>query len=269
MASSSSIVVPSPSPLPAEFSRTSSGLASGAVAARGGAALARRPRRQHPGDAVRDARDPERHAGPLVAPDVDVDVAGAVVGGDGHLVGQEGDRLLEEVLGGAGEVHEVRRVDGDRPDAEVGHARAEGAQLGRWVGTPLPRGRVVDEDLQRIRADRMRPLDGAHHPVAEGQVGAERPAVGERRVQRRGLGGGGMVECAARGGHRARHRTVHARPGRARARPRVRRRVSGPAGPAPGVSACRRPSCRGRACTRRRPSARSARSRRPGDGRGG
>ena len=83
-------------------------------------------------------------------------------------------------------------MDGDRADAQRRQAGPEGRQLGRRLRPPLPGGRVVGEDLERIGADRVGPLDGADHPLAERQVGSQRPAVGKGRAGRRHDRGSGL-----------------------------------------------------------------------------
>ena len=70
-------------------------------------------------------------------------------------------------------------MHGDRADPERRQPLAEGRQLGRRLRPPLPGGRVVDEDLERVGADRVGALDGPDHPGAEREVRAQRPAVGK------------------------------------------------------------------------------------------
>ena len=61
---------------------------------------------------------------------MDVDEAGAVRRGDPHLLGQDRDGLLAEAVLRTGEVDQVRRMDRDRPDIELGDAGPELRQLG-------------------------------------------------------------------------------------------------------------------------------------------
>ena len=96
-----------------------------------------------------------------------------------QVAGEDGHRAAEEVLLRSGQVDQVRGVDGDRPDVELGQAGAERGRLGRWLRATAPGGRVVDEDLERAGADLVGAVDGLDHAVAERQVGAEASSVGK------------------------------------------------------------------------------------------
>ena len=64
-------------------------------------------------------------------------------------------------------------MDGDRADLERLEPGPELRQVGRRRSPPLPRGRVVGEDLERLGADRAGPVRSAQQPATERQVDAE------------------------------------------------------------------------------------------------
>ena len=211
-------------------------------------------------DADRHAPGPGLDALAAMRPDMDVHVSGAEARRAPQLDGEEVDRSLEEVGIGSGQVHEVRGMDGDRADVMLAQPIPEGRQLLRRLLASPPRGRVVGEDLDRVGADVVGPVDGLHHPAAQRQVGAESSTVrqhgGHRTMPAR--------ERMRRRRGRWRGRDGFVTPKRARGRavaPGRRRRLaaSGRSGsrrrdPSPG-----RPSWRSRpcpSCTRRRRSAR-------------
>jgi hypothetical protein len=70
-------------------------------------------------------------------------------------------------------------MDGHGPDVELTEPLAERGLLPGRLVPATPRGRVVAEDLEGRRADRVGPLDRLDHPAAEGQVGTEPASVGE------------------------------------------------------------------------------------------
>jgi DNA-binding HxlR family transcriptional regulator len=70
-------------------------------------------------------------------------------------------------------------MNGDRPEAQFVDPLPEPRQLLRRRGTPLPGGRIVDEDLDGVGADRVRSIGRLYQAGSEGQMGAEPAAVGE------------------------------------------------------------------------------------------
>lgn len=64
-------------------------------------------------------------------------------------------------------------MDGHGADIELVEARPELVEAARWRGSPLPRGRVVDEHLDGLRTDRLGSLRGPTEALAEGQVDTE------------------------------------------------------------------------------------------------
>ena len=178
------MLVPIPSPLPAEFSSTRTRRDVGRRLRRSSPDPDRTPDalidlRQHARDTVGDPRDPGGNPGAPVAPDVDVDEPGAVIGRRCQLVRQQGDRPLEEVLGRARKVDEVRGVYRDPVDPERRQPLTEGRQLGRRLRPSLPGGRVVDEHLERVGSDRVGALDRPDHAASEREVRTQPPAVGK------------------------------------------------------------------------------------------
>jgi hypothetical protein len=94
---------------------------------------------------------------------------------------QDGHRTLEEVWLVAGEVDEIGSVDRDRGDVVFREPLAEPfLLLGRFAAS-LPGRGVVTEDLDRGRADRVRPLDGLEHSATQRQVRAQPKPVGSHR----------------------------------------------------------------------------------------
>ena len=70
-----------------------------------------------------------------------------------QLVVEHFDGPAEEDLVGTREVDQIRGMDCERRDVELGKAPAEGGSFGRWFGSPPPRRGVVAEDLKRRGAD--------------------------------------------------------------------------------------------------------------------
>ena len=65
-----------------------------------------------------------------------------------------------------------------RMSSSVRRARQAGCSA-RRLDPPAPGRRVVGEDLERVGADLVRPVDGLDHPGPEGQVRAEASSVGK------------------------------------------------------------------------------------------
>ncbi len=95
-------------------------------------------------------------------------------------------------------------MHGDRADSERRQPLAEGRQLGRRLRPSLPGGRVVDEDLERVRADRVCTLDSPDHPAPERRCApSRRPSRrADARHGRRGqpLGAGAWARLRAAAG---------------------------------------------------------------------
>ena len=70
-------------------------------------------------------------------------------------------------------------VNCDRADSVLAEPLPERGLLPGRIRPAPPGGRVVAEDLDRVRADLLCPVDGPDHSGAERQVGAESTAVGE------------------------------------------------------------------------------------------
>ena len=132
---------------------------------------------ERPRHAVGEAIDARLDAGPSMRPDVHVDVACPEALSGPQLVGKDLHGALPERRLGPGQVHEVRGVDRDRFDPVRRQPAAKLGQLLRGSRSAAPGGRVVGEDLDRVRADLVRPLDGLHHPGAERKVGTEASTV--------------------------------------------------------------------------------------------
>ena len=248
--------------------------------------------RQDAGDTVGDPGDARPRRRAPVRPDVHVDEPGPVRRGDRQLARQHADRSLEEVVVRAGQVHEVGRVDGERPESQLRDPRPERRELGGELRAAAPRGRVVGEDLEAVGADRVGTLDGADHPGPQGEVRPQAAAAGQRGTR---LSGRPRRRARARlqRGRGERGRGCRTSGGHLPDRTGARARCESPAGPRSVPTSAR--SCRVRAprparrtrsgarrsarralsgpgapcstCTRRRRSARSARSRRHGAGR--
>ncbi len=124
-------------------------------------------------------RIPASTPAPRCEPEVDVDDRGAPCIGDTQLVGEDRHAPVEDVRLGGREVDEVWRVHDERRDPRGREPLAEGRQLAREGRTPAPRRRVVGEHLDRVHADLGGPVRGPQHAVAQGEVGAEAPAVRE------------------------------------------------------------------------------------------
>ena len=134
---------------------------------------------QHELHAFRDSLRASLDARSHMRTGVDVHEARPVLVARDHLLAEDGDRPLEEVLLRAGQVHQVRSVNRKRSDIEVDQAPAElGKPSRRDTSTP-PCSRVIGEDLQRGSADLVRSFDCLHHAPAERQVRTEPSAVGE------------------------------------------------------------------------------------------
>ena len=132
---------------------------------------------ERPRHAVGEAIDARLDAGPSMRSDVHVDVACPEARAGPQLMGKDLDGALPERRLGPGQVHEVRGVDRDRFDPVRRQPAAKRGQLLRGCRSAAPGGRVVGEDLDRVRADLVRPLDGLHHPGAERKVGTEASTV--------------------------------------------------------------------------------------------
>ena len=170
--------VPSPNPLPGEFS-------SAIIAASGARIDLGQGEREPIGQALRAGRD----ARAPVRPDVDVDEPAPEPGRGPQVAGEDRHGATEEVLLDPGQVHEVRGMDRDRCDVVLGEAGPERRQLGRRQQSAAPRGRVVDEDLDRAGADLVGAIDGLDHAVAEREVGAKASAIGKHSRHRTTCGG--------------------------------------------------------------------------------
>ena len=98
------------------------------------------------------------------------DGVSAIQARDAQLIDHCIDRFVPEVLVGATQVDQVRRMNGDRAHA----ARAKSvAKLGKclWLFLPAaPRGGVVCPDLDRRRADLLSPGGGLEQTYSERQV---------------------------------------------------------------------------------------------------
>ena len=79
-------------------------------------------------------------------------------------------------------------MDRHGADVELGEAFPKGVEVAWRRGSPLPRRRVVDEDLDRARADLLGSLGGAPKALAEGQVDTDsgRVRAGQWDPDRRG-----------------------------------------------------------------------------------
>ena len=130
-------------------------------------------------DAFGEVRRAEDPSGAAMGAGVDVDEPRAEPGRAVDVMLQDLDRSLEEVRVATRQVHEVGGVDRDGPDVELAKLLAKRRLLLGRLGPSPPRGRVVAEDLERGRADRVGPLDRLDHPATEGQVGTEPASVGE------------------------------------------------------------------------------------------
>jgi hypothetical protein len=106
---------------------------------------------------------------------VGADVEDDTVGLDGarrvHCLAQRRHRLLVELVVRAGEIAEVDRVDEDGLDAGLLCALREARQDLRIVFRKAPGPRALDEQLNRVRADRPRSLRSGLH--AAGKVAAQ------------------------------------------------------------------------------------------------
>ena len=91
----------------------------------------RRPRRGRQREPVGESAGPGLDAGVTMRPDVDVDEPPEIARGRPQVAREDLDRPLEESSSGPGEVDEVRGVDGDRPDVELGQAGPERGLLAR------------------------------------------------------------------------------------------------------------------------------------------
>ena len=147
------------------------------------------------GQPVRQPPRPGPDAGATMGADVDVDEPCGETRRGTQVRREDGHRPPEQDVLRAGEVDQVRRVDGDRSDVAFGQPRTERLGLGRRALAASPGRRVVAEDLQRGGADLVGPIDGADHPATERQVGTEAASVGKhpRHGTTRGPGG----TCAA------------------------------------------------------------------------
>ncbi len=146
---------------------------------------------EHERKPVRQPLRPGLDAGAAVRADVDVDEPPGEPRRGSQIRREDLDRAAEEVLLGTGEVDEVGGMDRDRPDVELGQAGTERGGFGRGLGAASPGGRVVDEDLERLRPDLVRAIDRPDHAVAERQVRAEASSVGKHpgMVRERPFGG--------------------------------------------------------------------------------
>ena len=93
---------------------------------------------ERPSDTLAQAVHAGIEPGQLVRARVDVHEAGAETGRDPHLLGEHRDRLLVEVVLGAGQVDQVGGMDRDRADVELGDALAELRQLGQGLRAAPP-----------------------------------------------------------------------------------------------------------------------------------
>ncbi len=170
-------LVPRPKPPPAEFSSTRR-------AASGPSSTSARMRATPSGQ----PRDPGFDGGVAVRADVDVHEARLRTPGPrAGPASSSRDGPLVEVRVGLARLMRYEawiatgRMSGRQP-------LAERRELVRRSGPPPPRRRVVGEDLDRGRADRVGALDGLRPCRRQGQVGAEPAAVWKHRR---------IVRCAA------------------------------------------------------------------------
>ncbi len=136
-------------------------------------------RGQHPGDRLRDPPCPGLDAGAAMRTEVDVHERCSVRLAGPELLDERPDRHLGEGRVGSGKVDQVRSVDRNGRDPELGDAKPEGRQLARRRHPSFPCRRVVGEDLDRVGADLVGALHRADHPGAEGHVRTQAPAGGE------------------------------------------------------------------------------------------
>ena len=96
-----------------------------------------------------------------------------------QLVAQNLDGTVEKDLVGPRQVHQVRGVDRERPDVELGQTLAKSRCFGRWLGSPPPRGRVVAEYLQRRGADLAGAFGDLQEAASHGQMRSRPAATGQ------------------------------------------------------------------------------------------
>ena len=121
-------------------------------------------------------------AEPAVRPDVDVDEARTVRRPHLQFADHRGDGLLVKFLIGASQVDQIRRMDRQRPDVQLGQAIAKRGEVGRQLGPPPPGGGVVGEELHRRGTDLVRPVGRFEQAGLDRQVRTDAAAgQGQRR----------------------------------------------------------------------------------------
>jgi hypothetical protein len=147
-------------------------------AARAGGVLHQKPRRV--GAALeqlrhrrQDALQPRLEAGAEVGADVEDDAVRVDRARDVHRVLKRGARLLVDVVLRCREVDEVERVADDAADSRFGAPALEALEARRVVVRRPPRPGALREDLHRVAAHRLDPVDRGVDPPGGGDVRPE------------------------------------------------------------------------------------------------